>query len=154
MSIIRTLLESENALRYNIDVDNVMNKLAAIQESSELLDDKIIYTAESVPVFSINQNGKNTYVVECDNLFKLMDSQDQDAISAMDDLKSVLTINDPDINFGDISLLIKDEDIDGIEKSCKGDRSKIGSRIEHIMNYTSLLKDIQNEGYVILVDRK
>lgn len=153
MSMIKALLESESAVKDNVTVKSALNELAAIQESSEVLDEQIVYTAEAVPVFAVPLNGKTVYVVECDNLEKLMDSQDCDSIEALNCIKTVVANGDPDVKFDQIGLLIKDEDFLALEESCKSDKSKIGAKTEKIVEYTNFLKGIQSEGFTLLVDR-
>lgn len=154
MSIIKALLESENAIKDNIEISKVVNELSVIQESAEILSEKIVYTAEAVPVFATLHGENKLYVIECDNLFKLMDSQNCDEIEALKGIKSVLALDDPEVQFDDMALLVKDENIEQIEELCKKDKSKIGVRTEQVMNYTNMLKNVLSEGVKLLVDKK
>lgn len=153
MSMIKALLESESAVKDNVQINSAISELAAIQESSEIFNEEIVYTAESVPVFAMPLNGQKVYVVECDNLNKLMDSQNFDEIEALSAIKSVVAQDDPNVKFDQIALLIKDEDICKLEEACKKDKSKIGAKTEKVVEYTNLLKKIQSEGFTIVVDR-
>lgn len=153
MSLIKSLLESENAILDNNKISSVLNELSSIQEKNNFLNKKIMYTAESVPVFKIIQNNNPLLVVEYENLYKLMQSQSIDSITALDNIKSILSSDDNDVNFDDMALLVKDEDIERIEELCKSDNKKIGARSESIVSYNNLLKEIISEGVTILVNK-
>lgn len=153
MSIIKSLLESESAVQDNQKISSVISELTQIQESSEILPEDIVYTAESVPVFGMTQKGKKMYVIECDNLFKLMESQKQDEVASLLGIKSVLATDDPEVKFDDMAVLVKDENIEQIQELCKSDKTKEGARIESIAKYTNTLKNIMAEGVHLLVDR-
>lgn len=153
MSILKSLLESEIAISNNVRLSSAINELAAIQEKCDYLPDKIKYTPEAVPVFLVPNGDRKLYVIECDNLFKLMDSQNKDEIEALKDIQSVLSSGEEEVHFDDIALLVKDEDIDQIQELCKKDKSKIGARTEQIIKYTNILKNIMAEGVNIFVDR-
>jgi len=150
--MIRALLESELSIVHNEKVNSTINELANIQEESNILPQNIIYTAESVPVFLIPHKGKNVYVLEVDNLFKLMESQNQDEILTFKDIKSILCSDDKEVEFDDMALLVKD-DIEHIEEFCMSDKSKSGARCEQVMKYTQVLKNVMAEGVNLLVDR-
>lgn len=154
MSILKSLLESEIAVRDNTKINSAINELAAIQEKGDYLPQKIKYTAESAPVFKQSQNGKTLFIIECDNLCKLMDSMNWGELDALNAVKSVLTSDDPDVKFDDMALLVKDENIEQIEEICNADKSKAGARTEQIMSYSKFLKNVISEGVNILVDRK
>lgn len=154
MSIIKALLESEAAVKDNISVTSAINELANIQESCEYLPDKIMYTAESVPVFKVQQGRKDMYVIECDYLCKLMECQECDVCDALSSVKSVLASSDPEVKFDSMAILVKPEDIEQIEETCYSDPSKIGARTEQVMGYSKFLKSILSEGVNLLVDRK
>lgn len=150
--MIKALLESENAVLDNVTVSSVIKELSEIQERGINLYEDIKYTAEAVPVFAINHKGEIKYVIECDNLFKLMKSQEQDPEEAMKDLQCIINKDNPEVQFNDIALLVKDEDIELLQELCK-DKQKAGSRINNIVEYTDFLLKVQSLGVKLLVDR-
>lgn len=153
MSLIKALLESEDALVNNIASNSVLNRLSSIQEEMDILPQEIKYTTETVPVFVIPQKGNDLYVVECDNLMKLMKSQKLDATEALKDLQHVISSNDEVVNFNDVALLVKDEDIEQIQELCNKNNPSYGARVNNIVEYTDMLKEVRSLGVNILVDR-
>lgn len=153
MSLIKALLESEDALINNIASSSVINKLNNIQEEMDIFPKDIQYTAESVNVFVMPQNGKDLYVIECDNLLKLMKSQNLDPSEALRDIQHVISSNDEVVNFNDVALLVKDENIEVLQELCDANKPSHGARVNNIVEYTDMLKEVKSLGINILVNR-
>jgi hypothetical protein len=154
MSIIKSLLESETAIIDNNMVTSVIEELADIQEQGSFLPKDVVqYTTESAPVFKTIQGSKELYVVECDNMFKLMKDQDTDEIQAFKNLKSVLSSDDKEVKFDDMALLVKDEDIEQIQEAYMSDKSKYNLYCEQIMTYNTFLKNVKSLGVNLLIDK-
>lgn len=125
--------------------------LADISELEELEDD-IIYTPEMVVIVAEETSYGTRYLVEYDNLYKLMESYDLDVKEALD---KVCEHNM--ISLSDTYLVIESQDIleeslselaDSIhEAKCPSKKAK---RCKSLKNSKNFLKDVYNKGIKVV----
>lgn len=144
------------------DLQFSINELASILRNAQSIENKIIYTAEAVPVF-IYENGDSTkYIIEQENLIKLMDSQHIDAGTAVKHIKESLEehlddaieFNNVGFDLGDFSVLFNKEDIDALSATCYNDPVKSKVRTEAVSKYNNFIESIIDEGAKVIFIEK
>jgi len=152
------LKETNENIMSEFDLQFSINELASILNRSESIERKIIYTAEAVPVFIMDDNeGKTNYVVEQDVLNKLMSSQHIDVGTAIQHIKEALLEEIGDahiINSSDLSVVFNKEDIDLLQSVVKDDPTKIECKCEEVSIYNNYLNEIKSTGASLLFKEK
>lgn len=142
------------------DCQYAINELTGILRKAPSLEKKLIYTAEAVPVFiTYKEDGSKMFVIEQENLVKLMESQHVDVANALRHIKESLeeniddTIELSNTDLKDFSILFTKEDIESLATTCCEDPSKIEVRTEAVSSYTSFMNKILAEGAKIIFKR-
>lgn len=155
-NLLTELNEAQKDILSEFDMQYAINDLAFLLEGAESLEHKLVYTAEAVPVFIMNKPDKTTYLIEQENLNKLMTSQHIDVPTALrhitESLEDELVTT---INTSDLAVVFAKEDMDQLQSIFKEDVNKIDARCELVSEYTSFLNKIISEGArVIFKERR
>jgi hypothetical protein len=159
-NLTQNLNEAQKDVMSEFDLQYSINELASILGKSESLEHPIVYTAEAVPVFIYKkEDGSSMFIVEQENLDKLMNSQDIDVSTALNQLKSSLddqlTTTIDSVELKDLYVIFTKEDIDQLQDLCSCDPNRIDSRCEAVTSYTKFVNKIISEGaHVIFGERE
>jgi len=151
--LVKSLNEANSDIMSEYDLQYSINELASILRKAPSLDKKIRYTAETVPVFVMRKDGADVYIIENDNLQKLMKSQHINVGIALNQIKESLQEElDASIEFGDLVVTFTKEDIEALQNECLDDPTKIDIKCEAISLYNDFLNQILSEGAKIFLN--
>lgn len=151
----KTLSENNEDIMSEFDLQYSINELDGILESSQSIEHKIRYSAESVPVFYMkNEEGVLEFVVEQENLMKLMKSQHISATTALKQIKEftceemkdkIISNDETELN---LAVVFNREDMGNFERIFKESTSagKLDTRISMVEEHSNLLEEIKATG--------
>lgn len=143
--LTKKINESEENVLSEFDMQYSINELSHILDRADSLDSKIVYTVEAVPVFIHKEKGDAVYLVEQENLVKLMESQDIDTSTAISQLNDYISneISDHDISLG---IIFNKEDTKDFDRILKENISMIDTNCNIVSSRIDFLKDIKDTG--------
>lgn len=145
-------LLSESCEAEICDFDDFENSLLDEIEELESLEDDICYTAEMVNVICQECTYGSRYLIEYDNLYKLMESYNVDAVAAM---KMVCEHNL--ISLADTYLVVESSEMArnliNEAKCCKSGLEK-AKKHKEISKCCNELKNLKNKGIKLLAKKK
>lgn len=152
----KSLNEASSNVMSEFDLQYSINELASFLHKTPSLDKKLVYTAEAVPVFITDKGDSKMFVIEQENLVKLMEHQHIDAATALRHIKESLEENLDDsiemcaMDMSQFSVLFRQEDIDQLAAVCEEDPSRIQTRTEAVAAHTGFLNQIIAEGAKVI----
>lgn len=158
MSILsKSLKEASSNVMSEFDLQYSINELSSILRKVPSLEKKITYTAEAVPVFIADKDdGSKMFVIEQENLVRLMGDQHISVSDALRHIKEALEDNLDDaiemcaIDMSQFAVLFTQEDIDQLATVCEEDPSRIQTRTEAVAAHTGFLNQIIGEGAKVI----
>lgn len=151
-TLLKALKEQYETINENYDANLAVNEFAGVYNGLEVSDTVIEYTAQCVPVFKMDINGKESYCVEMDNLSKLMRSQKINEAEALDSIFNALKDEGEDVaGKYQMTVTIPCENMDCIMKEIKKDAATMPAKCEQVVNYTNKIRAIQAEGVNVCV---
>lgn len=153
MSILTEFAAQEPAIHENFDMNNALHRLESIQESSTTLSGRLIYEAEMLPVFSIdNSDGEPVFCVEADMFKKMLDSKEITIAEGIDQLFEAVSMQDKDCESkSNLAIAFKEENIMDIDHVVKSDPSKFAARCESVIHRVDVMDEIISEGVNIVI---
>lgn len=159
-NLSKTLNEANNNVMSQYDLQYSINELASILRKAPVIDRKIVHTAESVPVFIMGKDdGSKAFIIEQEELVKLMDSQHIEVGDALrhikesleENLDDAIEFNSFDFNIANFAVVFTKEDIDALSCACMEDPCKIDARCEAVTSHTGFMNKILAEGAQIIL---
>lgn len=151
MSLLKQIAESSSAVLNNYDANYAVNKLAKLQESFDVLKHPIQYTAAAVPVFIGEASTGTVFLVENENLTKLMKSQNIDEAAALRQIYDVIKEEQEISNMTQLAVVVKEENIEEVYATITESAAKIDARAEAVTKYSDRLEKIMAEGAQIII---
>ena len=152
MSLINDTALSESAITENYEMNMALHELQDIQESALCLENRFVYEAEMIPVFTVDTKTDTMYCVEADQFKKFTKSHGYTISEACDELFRSVFDQCEDCDCKEkIGIVFDKQDIHGIDCLCKSDPSKFNARCEQVIHHTDVLKAIMNEGFQIVM---